>query len=73
MNNHAQCKPCNAFEGGATKEYAEAVDRKYGAGTWDKLLILSKARTRQLSKFEIDVLTKEYAAKVKELLKHKSG
>ena len=42
MNNHFQCKGCNGFEGGAREKYKEAMDKKYGAGTWDKILVASK-------------------------------
>lgn len=65
-NNNAQCKRCNGFEGGSQEAYAKAVDKKFGAGTWDMLLI-KKQRGKRLSAFEIEALTKHYKEKIKEL------
>lgn len=65
-NNHAQCKRCNAFEGGRMDEYARMVDMKYGDGTWDKLRIKSKMPCKR-TQFEIYQMTKYYATKLKEL------
>jgi len=63
-NNHAQCKRCNGFEGGKREVYKEAVDQKYGAGTWDLLELKSK-KGKRLSAFEIEALTKHYKEKLK--------
>ena len=65
-NNHAQCKRCNGFEGGSQEAYAKAVDKKYGAGTWDMLLI-KKQKGKRLSSFEIEALTKHYKERLKEM------
>lgn len=65
-NNNAQCKRCNGFEGGSQEAYARAVDIKHGEGTWEHLL-LKKQFGKRLSSFEIDVLTKHYKQKIKEL------
>jgi len=69
-NNHAQCKPCNGFEGGKREIYKEQVDKRYGKGTWDKMLIASKTQLK-LSQFEIDEMERYYKLRVKELLKNK--
>lgn len=68
QNNHAQCKRCNAFEGGRMDEYAKAVDRKYGEGTWNKLLLKSRIVCKR-TQFEIDQMTNYYKKKVDDLVK----
>lgn len=59
VNNHAQCKRCNGFEGGRREVYKEEVDKRYGAGTWDKLEVQSR-QTCKRGQFEIDMMTKHY-------------
>lgn len=41
-NNHLQCKSCNGFQGGMREKYKENMDKKYGNGTWDKMVVASK-------------------------------
>jgi len=65
MNNHAQCKRCNGFEGGKREVYKVEVDKRYGAGTWDKLEVASRGLAKW-SKFEIDTMTEFYKGKLKE-------
>jgi len=65
MNNHAQCKRCNGFEGGKREVYKVEVDKRYGAGTWDKLEVASRGLAKW-SKFEIDTMTTFYKGKLKE-------
>lgn len=65
-NNHAQCKKCNGFEGGKREVYKENVDKKYGAGTWDKLEIASR-QTCKRTKFEIELMTTYYKQKLKDI------
>lgn len=50
-NNHPQCATCNWTEEGRKDRYKENMDKKYGAGTWDKLEILSKT-TLHRTQFE---------------------
>ena len=70
QNNHAQCKRCNAFEGGKREIYKERVNQKYGAGTWEKLEIMSRQVCKR-GKFEIDVMAKHYKQLAQELEKQK--
>lgn len=65
-NVNAQSRHDNRFASGKQFEYALAIDRKYGKGTAEKLLILSK-QTCKIGQFEIDQMTKYYQEKVKEL------
>ena len=66
-NNHAQCKPCNGFEGGKREVYKIEVDKRYGAGTWDKMELLSRVVTKKPSQFEIDTLRNHYLELVKKM------
>lgn len=70
-NNHFQCKKCNGFDGGRGDVYKEKVDEKYGAGTWDLLLIKAQTSKKKLSQFEVDALTIHYIQKVEEMCKKK--
>lgn len=70
QNNHVQCKRCNGFEGGKREVYKEQVNKRYGPQTWEKLEVMSRMTCRR-DQFEIQVLTKYYSEKVKELRKQK--
>ena len=65
-NNHPQCKRCNGFEGGMREEYKKKVDKIYGAGTWDKLLLQSKM-TSKVGSFERGIMNEFYKAEIKKL------
>jgi len=41
-NAHGQCQKCNRFEYGNQYEHGKQVDRLYGKGTADELLLKSK-------------------------------
>jgi Asp-tRNA(Asn)/Glu-tRNA(Gln) amidotransferase B subunit len=41
-NNNLQCVACNTFHGGRPDLYREAVDKKWGIGTYNNLLLKSK-------------------------------
>jgi hypothetical protein len=66
INNHAQCKRCNGFEGGKREVYKVEVDKRYGAGTWDKLELASKM-TFKRTQFDIDLMTEIYKQQLKKL------
>lgn len=65
-NNALQCKRCNGFEGGQQAIYKEEVEKRYGAGTWDKLVIKSRQICKR-GKVEIDTMTEFYKNEVKKL------
>lgn len=69
-NNHAQCKHCNGFEGGMREAYKLEMDKRYGAGTWDKLLILSRT-TVKLGPFEFKTMYEYFKSEVEKLKKLK--
>lgn len=66
-NVHAQCVSCNKYGYGKQFEYSKFLDKKYGAGTSDELLLKSKMFSRALNRYEIEEKTKYYKQKVKEL------
>jgi len=70
QNNHAQCKRCNAFEGGKREVYKERINEKYGVGTWERLEVMSRMTCKR-DQFEIDVMTAYYKKEVDKLRKLK--
>jgi rubredoxin len=66
LNAAAQCPNCNRFSSGKQYEFGLAIDRKYGKGTAEQLLILSKMKSKytdELLQLKID----EFRQKIKEL------
>lgn len=70
QNVHAQRRFDNRFKNGEQFVYSKFIDEKYGKGTADKLLALSRTRSK-MSQFEIDQLTKHYKELVKKLKQEK--
>jgi hypothetical protein len=68
-NNHLQCKGCNGFQEGRKDLYAVEMDKRYGAGTWD--LMNASKNGKKYTETEIEILTKHYTEKYKELAKQK--
>lgn len=71
QNNHAQCKRCNAFEGGKREIYKEEINKRYGRQTWEKLEIMSRMTCKRDS-FEILIMTEHYKKLVAQLRKEKN-
>jgi hypothetical protein len=69
-NNHAQCKKCNGFEGGQQAIYKEEVEKRYGKGTWDTLVLKSRQVCKR-GKVEIEVMMEYYRNEVKKLKQQK--
>ena len=65
-NVNAQCKGCNMVNGGQQYVHGLAIDKKFGEGTADELVILSNQIVK-LSTREILDLAEEYKNKCKEL------
>ncbi len=65
-NVHSQCKRCNGFEGGQQAIYKEEVEKRYGKGTWDELIIKSRQVCKR-GKVDIEVMTEYYKNEVKKL------
>lgn len=66
QNNHLQCTNCNWSEGGAREAYKKKMDEVYGAGTWDKMVVASRG-LKKFTAWEIDLWTKFYREKLKEI------
>lgn len=66
VNVQFQCKYCNGFQGGAREIFKENLDKKYGAGTWDKLQVASRQVCKH-SKFEYDLMIDLYKSRITEL------
>jgi hypothetical protein len=66
QNNHAQCKPCNGFEGGRQDAYKEEMNRRYGAHTWELMLFASK-QPKKWTVFELEALIQHYNREVDKL------
>lgn len=65
-NNHAQCKGCNGFGAGKQYEYGKEIDRRYGAGTADLILVASR-QSAKLGAFEFETMIEHYKHRLKEL------
>lgn len=71
MNVRPQCKPCNGFEGGRREEFKKQMDLEHGEGTWDRMELRSRQRTK-IGDFEFNVLIKHYSGLVNDLKKRKN-
>ncbi len=67
QNVNAQCKYCNNYKAGRQYETGKGIDVKYGEGTADNILMLSKTRTTY-SLEDFWMLEKIYKEKVKKLI-----
>lgn len=65
-NVQFQCKRCNGFRSGEQYKFSIQLDRIYGDGTAEELLIESK-QTRKFSRDELEQLYHHYKRKVDEL------
>jgi hypothetical protein len=69
-NVNGQSRHDNRFAAGKQYEYGLAIDKKYGKGTSEMLLLKSKM-VHKIGKFEIETMTEYYKKKANELLKLK--
>lgn len=65
-NNNLQCGGCNGPKSGMQFEHGKAIDRMYGKGTADMLLMKSKNITKW-GVFELELMIKMYKSKIKSL------
>jgi hypothetical protein len=68
MNCQLQCKSCNNFLQGNDVKFREALVGMYGEDAIT-FLELTKNRHTKISKFEEEIIAKEYTRKYKEILK----
>ena len=69
-NNHIQCRRCNFYGAGEQAIYKEEVEKRYGKGTWDELVLKSRQVCKR-GKVEIEVMTEYYKKEVAKLKKEK--
>lgn len=69
-NVFVQCPRCNRFLSGKQFEMGLYIDKRYGKGTAEKILIKSKQLCKR-SKFDLQVLGDYYREEVKKLKKAK--
>ena len=67
QNCNAQCRSCNRFDEGNMEGYRKGLIQKYGEGTPEKLYI-KKFNICKISQTEVNILTKYYKRKTKELI-----
>lgn len=72
INNNGQCPKCNAWEGGMREVYKEEMDKRHGAGTWDKMIVASRSTYKELGEAEVDVMVEYYEKEVERLLAAKT-
>ena len=72
QNCHAQCTACNSFKNGEQALHGKAIDYKYGKGTSDKLIALSRIKgQKKHTKLAIKEIAKEYRLRAKKIAKEK--
>lgn len=71
QNVNAQSRGSNRFHSGEQYKYSLALEKKYGKGTAEKLLVLSR-QTCKRGQFEIDAMTEHYKKEVEKLKKEKN-
>jgi len=73
QNVHNQCNQCNhkLWGGGMAGEYAIYLDKRYGPGTAEKLINLSKVIKGGIQPYMYKTVSDHYRMKVRGLLKEK--
>jgi len=70
QNAHLQCGHCNTFKSGKQFEHGLYIDKKYGPGTAEKILIKSKQLCKR-NRYDFEVLGEYYRTEAKKLAKEK--
>ncbi len=70
QNADGQCIVCNTFHGGKQFEHALFIDKKYGPGTAEKILIKSKQLCKR-TRYDLEVLGTYYRKEAQKLAKEK--
>lgn len=72
QNAHAQCRGCNYYRKGQQSIHGKAIDYKYGEGTSDKLIALSRIRGQKIhTPLALKDIAKEFRLKAKAMAKEK--
>ena len=70
QNAHLQCGRCNTFKSGKQYEHGLFIDKKYGEGTAEKILIKSKQLCKR-NRNDLKWLLDHYRIEAKKLAKQK--
>ena len=62
-----QCHHCNRFKGGKQYEFSIYIDKRWGKGTAEKLLIQSKMRASARTQYDYEMIALKYREKLKEV------
>lgn len=68
-NSHGQCPACNLYQGGKPIEYELFIDRKYGAGTAEKIRIDAVKECRRTIE-QLQEIQERYRLKVEQIKDH---
>ena len=63
QNVNAQCRRCNRFQSGRQYEHGRYIDKLYGQGTAEKLLIKSKMLCKRTI-FDYEQIIEQYKKKI---------
>ena len=63
-NAHGQCIKCNRFEYGNQYAHGQAIDKRYGAGTAEGLLLKSRW-TAKRTQYDYEMIAEEFKNKLK--------
>jgi len=66
-NTAVQCPSCNSFDQGKQYEFALYLDKRYGPGTADKMLMKSKMTCKR-DRYDLECLIAEYKNKLKKVV-----
>jgi len=69
-NAHAQCAGCNMVNGGQQYKHGLEIDKRYGEGAAEEILILSN-QTQKFSTFELIDMYNDFKERVEQMIKDK--
>jgi hypothetical protein len=69
INLNCQCVRCNHFLSGNLGRYAIFLDKVYGAGTAEALILRSHTQSNKFSRDELNEIIEKYGLLIKELVK----
>lgn len=69
-NAHAQCAGCNMVNGGQQYKHGLEIDKRYGEGAAEEILILSN-QTQKFSTFELVDMYNDFKERVEQMIEDK--
>jgi len=65
-NAHPQCAGCNTFNQGEQYKHAQYIDKRYGRGTADEMVLLANTSVKW-SIHELELMIEDYELRIKNL------